>query len=112
MFDLLDEIKEMICEEEEYQKFLAANQKLENVNQLLTDYQQAANQYYTHRKYEKYIDISSYKNKFLELKKKVNETKEVQEYYNAYYEVNDLLDELTEIIFAGISEIELERYSL
>jgi cell fate (sporulation/competence/biofilm development) regulator YlbF (YheA/YmcA/DUF963 family) len=112
MFELLDEIVELIYSDEKYQRFIEKNNNLDNIQELLNEYADSYEEYIKQKKYSKYIDISSSKDKYINIKKQLNETKEIQEYYKAYHELNDLLDDITKVIFNGITDLEIERYTL
>lgn len=115
MYILIDELKECIYNEEVYKQFMSSKMKLEDedVRDLLLRYQDIKEQYFSMKKYEKYIDTTSIKEEYLKIKRKVSENKNIQEYYNDYYLLNDMLDDLTKIIFKDISdELSFDRYLL
>ena len=43
--------------------------------------------------------------KIKEIKKQMTSNQDIQEYYQSYYEINRLLDHVTQIIFKDISQI-------
>ena len=115
MFTLLNDLNECICNDEKYKAYLKAKDDLkkEDVYQLLLRYQDISGQYFKMRQYEKYTDISSLKEDYIKIKKEVSNNEIIQDYYLKYYELNELLEEITKIIFSGISEeLFLDRYSL
>lgn len=115
MYTLLEQLQECICKDEKYQAFMQAKKLLEkdDIHQLLMCYQDVSQEYFRMKEYEKYTDMSSLKAQYQKLKKEISETKEIQDYYLRYNELNEMLEEVTKIIFGGISEdLNLERYSL
>lgn len=115
MYTLLEELQELIYQDEKYLAYMRAKELLEkdDIHQLLMKYQDISCQYFKMKKYEKYTDISKIKGEYQKVKKEISETKEIQDYYLRYYEINEMLEEITKVIFEGISEdIKLERYSL
>lgn len=113
MFEIIDELIELLFQENSYQEFIKANQKIEDISNDLLLYQDISNEYYKMKKYEKYVGISEVKSKYIETKQQLEKREEVIEYYKSYHKLNDLLEELTSIIFDGISdELKVERYSL
>ena len=45
------------------------------------------------------------KEELKEIKKQMTSNQDIQEYYQSYYEINRLLDHVTQIIFKDISQI-------
>ena len=115
MFTLLNDLNECICNDEKYKAYIEAKKQLEkeDINQLLKKYQNISHDYFKLKQYEKYTDISSSKKEYIEIKKQISNKQIIQEYYTKYYELNGLLEEVTKIIFSGISdELLLDRYLL
>lgn len=115
MFVILDELKYCIYKTNEYLSFIEVKNKLEDdeIHHLLLKYHDINAQYYEIKKYEKYTDISSVKDEYRKMRKEVSENKVIQDYYNKYNELNDMLDEMTNIIFDGISkDLNMDRYLL
>ena len=74
-------------------------------NELLERYQETLNEINDLKKYEGYIDLTSKKEELKEIKKQMTSNQDIQEYYQSYYEINRLLDHVTQIIFKDISQI-------
>ena len=103
IYDLIDAIKE----DKRYLQFKEQSLKLLNqeTKELLERYQDTLNEINDLKKYEGYIDLTSKKNELKEIKKQMSSNQDIQEYYQSYYEINRLLDHVTQIIFKDISQI-------
>lgn len=115
MYILLEELMNCIYNDQVYQDYLKSKLELEDnyIKELLLEYQDKKNNYYHMKKYEKYTDISSVKKEFVQIKNKISKNNIIQDYYHHYYLLNDMLEELTKIIFDGISDdLTFDRYSL
>lgn len=115
MEDLIAALVIEIKKDQRYQTFLKLEQKLQqkNIAQLLYEYQEALDTYHDVQQYKEYIDISESEQRVKELKIQISKNKDIQEYYKAYHEVNELLEQVTELVFKDISkEIDMARYVL
>lgn len=115
MYTLIEELQECIFRNEKYKEYIKAKNELnkEEVYQLLLKYQDVQHEYFKMKEYEKYNDMTSIKKEYQKMKKEISQNQQIQDYYLKYYEINELLDEITEIIFDGISEdLHIDRYSL
>ena len=115
MYELIEALVELIKEEDVYKNFVKESSLLENeeIHSMLVDYQFKKDEYTRMKPYAKYQDISTYQKAYLDAKQDISNNDVIKRYYSAYYELNDLLDELTDLVFKGISdEIVNERYSL
>lgn len=113
MDTLIETLVNEIKKDSRYLAFIEQEKKLQEVQPLLKEYQEASEMYQEVLKYQKHIDISKEKQRVRELKQKISTNQSVQDYYQAYHEVNDLLDSITKILFDGISEeIDTSRYTI
>ena len=88
IYDLIDAIKE----DKRYLQFKEQSLKLLNqeTKELLDNYQNLLQELDDLKKFEKYIDLTQNEN--------------IQKYYQSYYKINELLDEVTKIVFKDISD--------
>jgi cell fate (sporulation/competence/biofilm development) regulator YlbF (YheA/YmcA/DUF963 family) len=101
-------IEELILEikkDPRYLSFLVQEKRMENedVQRLLKEYQEAMEDYQEVKAYANHINISKQENRVKELKKEVSKHPIVKDYYQAYYQINDLLEEVTNLVFKDIS---------
>ena len=99
---IMDEIIQLILTSDEYLRYRDASKKLEEETDLLNRYQNVLQEYEEQKKYEKYIDISRIKNELKEVKGEVSQNQNMQEYYNSLNDLNELLEEVTKLIFANL----------
>ena len=106
MNELINELVDAIKEDQRYIHFQKASASLNNddVLELMNEYQNVVNDLNYLQQFDAYIDISDKKNEFKEIKKKLAQNSIVQDYYQAYYQINDLLNEVTQIVFQHISD--------
>ena len=113
MDNLIETLVKEIKADTRYLAFNEREKRLQEVEDLLQEYQEANNAYQEVAKYQKHIDISKEKEIVRILKQKISTNQIIQEYYQSYHQVNDLLDTITKIIFDGISEeIDTSRYTI
>lgn len=106
MYNLIDELVETISQDEIFKNYVEKNKQLENqdVLLLLSKYQCLQEDYL---KMKSYLDGESLKQMQLDLrtlKDKMKENKIIVDYYQSYYQINDLLSEVTQVVFEDISE--------
>lgn len=101
IYDLIDAIKE----DQRYISFKEESLKLLNqdTQELLNHYQNVLHELDDLKKYEKYIDLTDKKNELNLIRKEMSQNKDIQSYYQSYYKINELLDEVTQIVFENIS---------
>lgn len=101
LYDLIDEIKK----EDIYQRYVKANEQLQKKEnkQLLKKNKEIHEKYFELRKYEEHIDVTEIKNQLKEIKSQMANNTDIQEYYRSYRILNERLYEISEIMFAGIS---------
>lgn len=110
---LIEQLVNSIKEDERYIAFIQAEQGLHEreVEEILSRYHQVLEEYQEVSKYKEYVDISETKQKLMEIKKEVSKSKAIQEYYQRYHAINDLLDGVTKMIFENVSDqLETSRY--
>ena len=54
--------------------------------------------------FEKYIDLTQKRQELNEVRKRMSQNENIQKYYQSYYKINELLDEVTKIVFKDISD--------
>ena len=113
MYTEIEELIEAICHEQTYLTYSKAKEKLENDEKtlaLLSRHQIAQENYLRVKKYGQADDL---KKELQEIKKDMMENQIIQDYYQAYYQMNDLLEDVAKIVFQNISdEIQIETLKL
>lgn len=112
---LIEDLVLQIKQDSRYQEFVKQEQDLQTqpLASLLQEYQEMRAQYATISKYKEYIDTSDVEVKIKELKKQISTSKEIQEYYRSYHQINEVLERVTTILFSNISEqLDTSRYTL
>ena len=101
VYDLIDAIKE----DQRYIQFKEQSLKLldQETKELLENYQNLLKKLDNLKKYEKYIDLTEKKQELNEIRKRMSQNENIQKYYQSYYKINELLDEVTRIVFKDIS---------
>ena len=113
MYTLIDELVEALLQDETYLKYQYYTQQLEqeDIQQLLNKQKLLQEDYLRLRDLEKYVSIEETKNQLKEIKKEVALHPVIQAYYQSYYDFNELLEEVTQIIFGQITpELELSKW--
>lgn len=106
MYKEIDELIEAIYDDEIFQNYVQSEKKLhdETIMLLLSRHQMLQDDYLRVKQYQKYVPSDDLKAKLKEVKKEMFEHPQIQEYYQNYYALNDLLGKITEVIFHDISE--------
>ena len=106
MNETINELIEEIQKDSRYLSFKEKSKLLlkKETNELLERYQETLNEINDLKKYEGYIDLTSKKEELKEIKKQMTSNQDIQEYYQSYYKINELLDEVTKIVFENISD--------
>ncbi|MDD3027027.1 MAG: YlbF family regulator [Erysipelotrichaceae bacterium] len=101
----IDELIDLIKNTEQYQNFTASSSLLESpeVQALLKELQGKIARINELKKYGNYVDLSALEQELKNTRLLVSQNGIVQAYYRDYYALNELLDELTRIIFKDIS---------
>lgn len=113
MYTLIDDLVDAICKDEIFINYKQNNKLLEDndLRNLIIKHQVIFEDYLRLKEYEKYVSIDETKKELLEVKKELTNHPVIQQYYNSYYSLNDLLEEVTHVVFDGISdEITTQRY--
>ena len=102
IYDLIDAIKE----DQRYLQFKEQSLKLLNqeTKELLDNYQNLLQELDDLKKFEKYIDLTQKRQELNEVRKRMSQNENIQKYYQSYYKINELLDEVTKIVFKDISD--------
>lgn len=103
IYDLIDAIKE----DKRYIDFKEKSNLLldDKINDLLVTYQDKIEELNELKKYEQYIDLTTKKDELKNIKKEISNNEVIQEYYQSYYQINELLHQVTQIIFKDISDL-------
>ena len=106
MYTLIDELVETIINDEIFIKYKQNNKLLEDddLKMLVSRHQVIFEDYLRLKEYEKYVSIDETKKELLEVKKELSDHPLIQQYYQSYYALNDLLEEITNIVFMNISD--------
>lgn len=115
MEELIEALIIEIKKDNRYVSFFTNEKRLQDdsVQNLLNNYQEALNTYQDLKKYNQYIDISQQADDLKQLKKQISENNIIQDYYQSYHALNDLLDSVTKIVYNNISEeLDLSQYKL
>ena len=113
MYKEIDELVKAISEDEVFLNYVRENRNLHNedILSLLTKHQMIQDDYLKMKQYESFVSIEETKEKLKEVKIELSSHPQIQSYYQSYYQLNDLLDEVTHIVFDGISdEIYLDKW--
>ena len=113
MYTEIEELIDVICQNQTYLTYIKMKEKLENNEKtlaLLSRHQMTQENYLRVKKYGQADDL---KKELQAIKKEMIENQIIQSYYQAYYELNDLLEEVTKVVFQNISdEIQVETLKL
>lgn len=106
MNELINELVDAIKADQRYLSFQEASHTLEDesIVKLLNEYQTVLNDFDYLRQFDSYIDIQQQKEKLKKIKREIGENKTIQTYYQKYYDINDLLEHVTALVFQNISE--------
>lgn len=115
MYKEIDELIDVIVNDEVFKHYVKDNQLLKDkdIQSLLIKHQNLQDDYLKLKQYESYISIDETKQKLKEVKHQLSSHPYIQQYYQSYYELNDLLEEVTRIVFQNISDsIEMNRWMI
>lgn len=106
MYKEIDDLVDAIVEDDIFKKYQVNNQKIksEEMMPLLTKHQMIQEDYMKMKSYEPYVSIDETRKKLKDVKDELSHHPFIQDYYQSYYQLNDLLDEVTQIVFDGISK--------
>ena len=106
MYTLIDELVETIVNDDVFIKYKQNNKLLEDddLKKLVSKHQVIFEDYLRLKEYEKYVSIDETKKELLEVKKELSDHPFIQQYYQSYYALNDLLEEITNVVFMNISD--------
>ena len=110
---LTDELVDEICKDELFVEYKKNNKLLQDndLRMLVLRHQSVFEEYIRLKEYEKYVSIDETKKELLEVKKELTEHPLIQKYYKSYYAINDLLEEVTRVVFHDISDdVKMDRY--
>ena len=106
MNDIINELVDAIKQDQRYLDFQKASQSLnqKDVLELLNKYQSVLSDLQYLKQFDAYIDISDKKNELKDIKKELANHCTIQDYYQAYYQINALLEQVTKLLFQNISD--------
>ena len=98
IYDLIDAIKE----DKRYLQFKEQSLKLlkQETKELLDNYQNLLQELDD----LKMFDLTQKRQELNEVRKRISQNENIQKYYQIYYKINELLDEVTKIVFKDISD--------
>ncbi len=104
-----EKIDNLVCaikEDQRYINFIEASKLLEreDVHQLLIQYQTVLSKLNELKQFDQYIDNSKIREELKDIKMQMASDDIIQNYYQCYHELNDLLAHVTHIVFNGISD--------
>lgn len=106
MVDEINDLVDAIIHDNVFQNYRKSNQKLkdEQLVSLLTKHQMLQEDYLRLKQYQSYVDQNEIREKLKIIKKEMTQHPDIQAYYQDYYALNELLDQVTRIVFQGISD--------
>lgn len=105
MYKEIDELIDAVCCDEVFNHYCECQKKLydPHIMTMLSQHQILQEDYTKMKKYQKYVSNDDLKEKLMEIKKEMSECSEIQAYYQSHHKLNELLTEITEIVFKDIS---------
>ena len=106
MFDKIDIIVNEIKQTDEFKKFVSSTNNLNNkeIFLLLSKHSIIQEDYFNSKKYSQYIDNSEIEEKYKEVKRELMNNQYIIDYYESYYKINELLENVTSLLFDNISD--------
>lgn len=106
MNEVIEQLVDAIKKDPRYIDFIEASTTLETktVKDLLNEYQSVLSELNTLKQFDAYIDLTEQKEKLKKIKKKMGNNEIIQLYYQKYYAINELLDQITKLVFQNISD--------
>lgn len=106
MYKEIDELIETIIQDNLFQDYLEKEKKLyqEDVMALMSQYQMVQSDYLRMKQYEKYISLDNMKETLQNLNQQMLDNPIILDYYQSYYQLNEMLEKVSYIVFDGISE--------
>ena len=115
MYEMIDELMDAILKTEEFEKYNQAQCYLyhDQTVALLSRYQSLKEDYLKIKDYPGDIGQQSLKKELQQVQYEMSQNSFIQNYYQAYDQLNDLLEEVTCIVFKNISDdLQIERFQL
>lgn len=115
MYNKIDKVVNEIIKTDIYKDYINKYNDLyqEDVLLLLSKHSIIQEDYLRMKEYSKYRDDQNLYSEYKEVKKELMNNKSVQQYYQSYYELNELLEKVSQIIFDNISnDLSFEYLSL
>ncbi|MEG0277445.1 MAG: YlbF family regulator [Coprobacillus sp.] len=115
MYKEIDELVEVICKDKTFIDYKESEKSLDNqdIQSLLSKHQTLQEDYLKVKKYSQYVSVDETRKVLLEVKEEMKDNVLIQNYYNNYYQLNELLEDVTKIVFNNISQdINIEMFKL
>lgn len=115
MYKEIDELIEAICKDDIFKNYHQSEKTLyqEDVMLLLSRHQMLQEDYLKMKRYQNYITNDDLKEKLKEVKDEMANHPQIRTYYQNYHAFNELLEEVTRLVFQGVSdEISFDMFSL
>lgn len=105
MYKEIDELIETICQDNIFVEYYNAEKSLhdEKIMLLLSRHQTLQDDYLRMKQFKDYVSNDELKKQLLDIKKEMTSNPIIQNYYQRYYEMNELLEMVTSSVFEGIS---------
>lgn len=102
MNELIEQLVISLKNEAVYQEYMKAKMNLDKYSDLLYSYKETKEEYMKMRPYFQYQDFSELKERFEILSNQVSNLEAYQVYLKTSHQLQDRLDELTQLIFQGV----------
>lgn len=115
MYEKIDALIEAIMKTDEFIRYQEAVSQLyqSQTMTLLSRYQTLMEDHLKMRDYSVDVGQAEVKKQLQEVYQEMNQHSDIQNYYHSYHQLNDLLEEVTQVVFQDIScDLKIERYQL
>ncbi|WP_028043813.1 YlbF family regulator [Candidatus Stoquefichus massiliensis] len=115
MYKEIDELIENIIVDEVFLNYCQTERELydETTLALVSRHQILQEDYLRIKAYSSEDELKEMREKLKELNSEISQNQKITDYYQAYHHLNDLLEEITQMVFANISdELVLDRFTL
>lgn len=99
---LIEDLVASLKEETVYKQYIKAKENLNQYADLLLNYKETKEEYIKMRPYFKYQDFTELKERFEILSNQVSQLKDYREYLKISHQLQNRLDELTDLLFSGV----------
>ena len=115
MYEMMNNLIDAIIQTPEFKNYQQAQKGLydSRTMTLLSRYQNVMENYLQLKDCPVDVGQNDLKKSLKEIQEDMKQNADIQNYYQAYYQLNDLLDEITKIVFKNISsDLKLDRWRL